>query len=335
MKDGILSYTKTHWKKFGLAKKPSAVHFFVKNKYRKLTFFLFEENEKEPFALAKFTPFPRGREEVIGEYKTLQLIRLKMNNEMKNTIPKPIALINFGAHPVLFMKFHPGKPMDSQINGIFNAWNLDRNLAMVTKWLINFNSCFKYKPKSLSKTEINKFLAEPVYRLIKTDKSMSIKSFSWYFDKLESMKKNQFYLTPKHADLWPGNIIVNKNKVMVLDWENFGLASLPLFDIFHFMVSYFITMNFNSSKNEFEKFYKIFFTSNKYAAYIRKYVEEYCNAFAIDLKHLDLFFIIYLVEFHNLMHKQEGSHYDITIRSNAFIRIFLKNRDNFVFNRFA
>lgn len=330
MKEQLLIYVRNHWSKFGLEDRPTEIDFFVKNKYRKLTFFFLEKNQKKPFALAKSTPFPRDKNEIIKEYKILSFVNSKVKGKLKKTIPKPISLVKVGNSPVLFQNFLPGEIISSKVNDIFKIKHLNKNFKKVNDWLIAFNNCFKKKSIYLNDKQIKKLIIGPIHKSISLDKTLSKKDFKWIFNRIELLKKTPLYLIPKHTDFWPGNILINKNEIKVLDWEDFGLSNLPFFDLFHFIVSYFLLIDFYFTRDEYHKFYKIFFTKNKYNNYIRKYVKDYCKAFNLNPKLLDLFFLLYLVEFYNLRHKQEGPYYGVTIRSNKFIKFFLEHRNNFI-----
>ncbi len=328
MKQQLLDYASENWRKFGLRNRPLKIDFFVKNKYRKLTFFFFEKNQ--PFALAKCTPFPRDKNEIIKEYKILKLVNSKIKGNLKKTIPKPISIVKINKLPVLFQNFLSGKALSSNINSMSKIRQLDNNFKKVGDWLIAFNRCFKKKAIYPNNEQIKKLVIQPIYKSTNLDKTLSKRDFKWISNKIGLLKKTPIYLIPKHTDFWHGNILVHNNEIKVLDWEDFGLSKLPLFDIFHFIVSYFLLLN--STRDESKTFYKTFFVRNKYSNYIIKYVKEYCKAFDIDYRLLDLFFVLYLVEFYNLRYKQEGPDYGVTIRSNKFIKIFLKNRNNFIMN---
>lgn len=327
MKEQLIKHIKANWRDFGLMRAPRRVNFFIKNKYRKLTFFFFIKGR--PLAIAKFTPFPRDKDEIRKEYEILLDVHSYVGPNLKKTIPKPISLVEIDGHPVMFQQFLPGKTMASTANAFPKTRHLDRNFKRAVNWLIDFNNCYKKKAIILDEKSINKLFIEPVNTIIRNNRSLSKEDFNWLFEKTKSMKSARIHLISKHTDFWPGNILMNKEKLAILDWEDFGLSELPLFDLFHFIVSYFLAMNLNK-KDENETFYKTFFTMSKYRQNIRSYVKKYCRAFSIDMNLLDVYFAMYLVEFYNLRHEQEGPGYGVTKRSGEFLKIFLRNRNSFI-----
>lgn len=40
---------------------------------------------------------------------------------------------------------------------------------------------------------------------------------------------------PQHADLWPGNVLQRRGGWSILDFEQFGTISVPLYDVFHLL----------------------------------------------------------------------------------------------------
>jgi len=311
MKKQILEYVRQHSDDFGI--KSGKIDFFVKNKYRKLTFFLF--SDRIPFAIAKFTPFPRKKDEIISEYDTIRLLKKKLPANLKKTIQEAISLVKIDGQPVLFLKFIEGTPMTSLINGINHTKTFERNLKLVTDWLIPFHQCLGTDNEQLNSNPIDMALA--------LDITLSEGDFTWLVKSLPRLPR-----IPQYTDFWPGNIIIDGNGIKIVDWEDFGLTSLPLFDLFHFIVSYILLID-RFNMDECDKFQRIFFNQSKYSDIIKKAIKRYCIAFNIK-GNLDVLFCLYLLEFHNIRHRQEGAGYDVTKRSNAFIKIFLKNRKEFV-----
>lgn len=331
MRQKLLNYVTNNWKKFGLSHKPDGVDFFIKNKYRKLTFFFFERGNKKPFALAKLTTFPLNKNEIVDENRILRYVNSRIEDGLRGTIPQPIALRHLKGHPVLFESFLTGKPMGNVLNGFFKVRKFDYYIKKINDWLISFNGSFKDKPVYLDGKNLQDLLIEPIYKSIKIDSTLSKKQFQWLIDDIKLLRKEPLYLIPKHTDFWLGNILIDNGTIKVLDWEDFGMSKLPLFDLFHFIVSYFLVTKFRFIGDD-DIFSKIFFDDNKYTQSIKNNVIRYCQAFDIDTRFLDIFFALYLVELYNLRYEQEGPNYEVTARSNRFIKIFLKNRANFILN---
>jgi hypothetical protein len=41
--------------------------------------------------------------------------------------------------------------------------------------------------------------------------------------------------SPQHGDFWPGNVVIDGGRPVILDFEQFGLVTVPMYDVFHFL----------------------------------------------------------------------------------------------------
>ncbi len=139
MRGEIIGVSKAHWAEFGLLEKPSRVDVVLKNKYRKLTFYLLHEDSF--FGVARCTPYPRKEDEILKEARILKKLHAEVSVALRQTIPRPLLVQTIEGLPVLFTRYVPGKCMAkcvSQRKGIFSE-----HLERVTGWLIDLNKSLK------------------------------------------------------------------------------------------------------------------------------------------------------------------------------------------------
>ncbi len=328
MKNDIFQYATENYRLFGLSSRPKNILYLIKNKYRKVTFFLFKEGSGLPFATAKFTPFPRDKSEITKEFDNIILVNSKLPIELHGTVPKPVSLARIKKFPVLFQSYIQEQPISSEVNSPSRNKVLRKNFQLISDWLVDFDKCMA--KESVDGNKLKRMIELPVKQLVQSDSSFTEKRF-------ESLMKYgakgiNIIPGPKHSDFWPGNIVIKNGTPRILDWEDFGLTSLPLYDLFHFMVSYFTIMSVGL-KNDEQKFKKIFFSPSKHSRMIKDIVIRHCDSMDTSPDLAELFFALYLVEFHNIRRLQEGDSYDVALRYKKFIRVFLENRETFILGK--
>lgn len=104
------------------------------------------------------------------------------------------------------------------------------------------------------------------------------KFLDWFFKFQRLMKQGEKII--QHGDLTPDNVINDKGKIKVIDWDNFGKINMPLFDLLVFL-------------QRWSGIRDVSFI-HEYSDVIKKYLEE----FKIDEKTLKfLIFNYYLLDF--------------------------------------
>ncbi len=296
MRGAIISYVREHWEELDLSFSPSDVQMLVQNRYGQLTFFILDRQRIIAIACAS----PRDPSKVKWENELLQKIHGQVSPALSRCIPRPLGVFVAKGLPVSVRSFIPGNTMAQDLS----ARTLNAHLHRANAWLIDFNRHFPVRLGSIDRLQRNMV--------------PKLKRLGIGFPRLSD---GVVPLSPKHTDFWPGNIILGET-LGVLDWEHFGDSNLPLFDLFHFMVSSSLALG----SDDLRAFHRMFFTETVHTKYLRSEIQRACNALNIPSVHVHSLFLLYLAEFYLLRLRQEGERYSVTQRSRQFLVHALEER---------
>lgn len=182
--------------------------------------------------------------ELSQEVKTLKLVDQNLNK--KTNVIKSLTFIDgqsLKKPQWLIYKFAVGKPIGDVILGYNKSFLTPKNL---NKTINSFKAIHAIKPKNLklSSRKHSWYLSEYKKYTKKIPKSFKLdkKTIKQAGDFLKQNKQtiNQAELVLTHGDLFPQNILKNKNKYTIIDWGTVHLNN-PAFDL--------ATIYFNAYKN--------------------------------------------------------------------------------------
>ena len=274
-----------NWENWASGVKPKGLDFLkthagqaVRNK--KVGFFVFANNK--PIIFAKTIRENRYNKTIESGFDRLKSIYKYLENE---SVPKPIYL---GNHQGIAFS------LETAILGKqFHSCKKQKDLKKFLEWFFEFQRLMIQK-KKISGSQLKKYIDELVkkfFDLYELEKDLR----ELIKDLAEELKRNidalSLPLIVQHGDLTPDNVLSDKGKIKVIDWDNFGKIDLPLFDLLVFLQRW---------------------SGIRDVSFVDKYpavIEEYFKRFKIDKKALKLLlFCYYLLDF--LRKKEALTDYD-------------------------
>jgi len=135
---------------------------------------------------------------------------------------------------------------------------------------------------------------------------------------------------PQHGDLCDSNILINKNRVYVVDWESYSATDLPLFDVFHILTNAVISFFLFTEKDPFNTFKEIYFAKTKLTNFMIGFLKDYCKNFDIPFAFIKLGFPLYLLTFYSLFSTDPAR--EKTMRNyRNYIEYYFDHQDESIF----
>lgn len=246
---------------------------------RKIGFFVFAN--KEPIIFAKTVRESKYNKIIEDGFEKLKSIYKILNDD---STPKPIYLGNHQGIAFSLETVIVGKQ--------FRNWKKQGDLEKFLNWFFKFQKLITQKEKKMIQARdflselVRKFLT--LYKIEKDSEQLIVEIH-------RSLERdiNQMALPSiiQHGDLTPDNVINDKGKIKVIDWDNFNKIDLPAFDLLVFL-------------QRWSGIRDISFV-HKFSNILEKYLEE----FNIDKRTLGfLIFSYYLLDF--IRKKEALTNYD-------------------------
>ncbi|OGP82006.1 MAG: hypothetical protein A2Z08_09210 [Deltaproteobacteria bacterium RBG_16_54_11] len=193
------SHIRDHWDDFNLPfVLPTRFLFLFVKGFRKTIFFLFKDNNSQPFAVLKISDDPVVFERLESEYETLSYLFAKKT--MTRNIPAPLAFFEMRGHKCVFESALGGTPLVYSIKGIRTRRGLIRMREIFT--------CV-------------------------VDSLIALHSPS---SPHEKDKKKQVVV--EHGDFNPSNLYISRSGIKIFDWEYSTLHGVPMRDLLDFSLKY-------------------------------------------------------------------------------------------------
>lgn len=180
---------------------------------RKLVFFLFRRQEREPFAVLKVGR-RASRRSLRSEWNALRYLHRRLPGELAATVPTPLGFRRRDEADALLTSFVAGRTLDSELARRPAA---ERTLASQFESAATWLACFHITTRG--------------------DRVLTLED-----------PKVRLPLSASHGDFWTRNILARhrgpavggpKLEVSgVVDWEHFSSEAPPHEDLFHFALTY-------------------------------------------------------------------------------------------------
>lgn len=197
----------------------------------KIVLLVFGDNQREPQLVVKWTRHPELSWLIRHEHEILQEIYPRLSPRMQASVSGPLDLFRHGRSVVLMTRALPGKRLSL---AIFEAMRLG-----------NFSKVLGYMREVAA-------WATMLHR--ETRQSVSIegaveswlKMFIDYYQPPDRVQAELIRAAAKvssvervvaHGDLSPGNILVSRKGVRVIDWGMSDTRGVPVIDVYHLLLS--------------------------------------------------------------------------------------------------
>jgi len=225
---------------------PTRFSFLFLKGFRKIIFFLFKDNDSQPFAVLKISNNPLVFKRLESEYETLSYLSTKKT--ITKNIPAPLAFFEMRGHKCVFESALEGTPMVYAMKGIRTRRGLMRMKEIFSHVVDTLVAL--YNPNSTHRVD----------------------------------KKRQIVV--EHGDFNPSNLHVSRSTVKIFDWEYSSLQGVPLKDLLDFSLKYvlfarYLTKEIKREQPVLNDFEEAFLTGTTHSQIIWENLNRYCDR--IDL----------------------------------------------------
>lgn len=293
----------------------------------KACFFIFADDERSPRYIAKLPRSPAYNEELMQEVSTIQHLRATVSEKLRATIPGPMHIVQLCGHCVVIEPVLPGRPMDAitLAGGALDPATTASQIALAHQWLIKIQQETPHRNGKLDATTIRQFFVEPL-KIMQMNNDLTA-SEAKYTEKLShdarALEGHQLPLYLYHGDFRPGNILIDRDRIAVLDWQFSRPSAPPLLDWFSFVFRlYSGSMRLPDIDGSLQAYravlHEVFFARNWFSELVREYTKTYCKALSVDEAYLSMLFSLFAVNnvnhFHAFLNERAGRGYLYLLR---------------------
>ena len=277
----------------------------------KVCFFIFADDEASPRYIAKLPRSPAYNDELMGEIVAIQSLRQVVTDELKATLPGPMHVVSLSGHYVIIEPVLPGQPMDAltMVNGRLDPSSTARQVALAHHWLIEIQQNAPHRRQTIDAATLWDQFVEPLERM-KTNSELTQseeKHAEEVCSELRALEGRDLPLYLYHGDFRPGNILVDGDRIAVLDWQFSRPLAPPLLDWFSFVFRlYSGSVQLPDIDGSLEKyraaFHEVFFARNWFSELVADYTRAYCKALHVEEAYVPLLFSLFVVNNVNHFH---------------------------------
>lgn len=312
MTSEIQKYLLHNWAALGIKRNPPKRFSFLgirgSLEGNKFIFLVFANNDKTPILIVKLPRYPNDLRSLENEKESLLQLRASTSTVIQESIPRVLLLGQTSNQWVLVENFMDGKLMIPFIdrNGLPKRELLKKHFDIITTWL----SQFKNETSNMifwDSNSINEYVSRPIEEF--QENSSLSKDAVDYLNYLRAMADElrgcSVPLFFQHGDFLPGNILLDKNKIKIVDWEFSRKMAFPLFDEFSFITDYCCNGAEKAGRmNYLEAFRILYFSKNWLSRFCKDWLQIYCTRLNIPSKYVEFHFAMFLINCANQEYNQ-------------------------------
>ena len=278
----------------------------------KACFFVFADDERSPRYIAKLPRSPVYNEELLREIVTIERLRATVPSKLQSTIPGPMHTVQLSGHWVVIEPVLPGRPMDSLLlsDGSLDPAATATQIALAHQWLIEMQREVPHRNGRMDATTIQQHFIRPVTTM-QVNNDLTANEALYVERLVRDLRALEGHVLPLylyHGDFRPGNILVERDRIAVLDWQFSRPLAPPLLDWFSFVFRLYSGSvrlpDMNGSLQEYRAvLHQVFFARNWFSELIAEYTKKYCEALRIDQGCLSILFGLFVVNNVNHFHR--------------------------------
>lgn len=264
--------------------------------------FLFEGEAPVPCAIAKTTQDTAHRSVLEQELSALDALHSTLEEGLRATIPKPLALLRLHNLTVLVETPMPGRSFYFQMR---NTWRPSRyvhdHFERARRWLVQFQQATQRGEKNFDQSALEQDVAAPLERFLELCDPCTHER-RMIADTLALARKligERIPLVACQGDFWARNLIDDNGTALgVVDWERFRPAGLPFSDLFMFATSYALSYAWKLGfwSNPAAAFCAAFMSRSSLSYFVRGYLARYGDETHLTAQMLEVFFTVFLAQ---------------------------------------
>lgn len=190
-----------------------------------MSVFWFYNREQYPRVVTKLFHSP--------EIPEREFVNLRRTHEaVPNTAPRPLHFGRVGGCWTLWMTGVPGVQL-----GKLRA-DSPALLTSITATITDMHRALAIRGDRPQPDRYRRMVTEPLESVAKFGVSASVWEGCRRLSGLASAEwLAQIPVVPQHGDLYSGHLLVDRDRVHIIDWESFGLIDLPFYDLCTLFIS--------------------------------------------------------------------------------------------------
>lgn len=202
----------------------------VESESRAVVVFFFDRGERFPSLTAKIAGDVSQSEELKRECENLRSIGSILPADLRGSIPSVAEEGEWLGRFYYFQKFVRGRMLAS-VPGEkmfrIRSRSFERDFCRAWDWLLRFQGATLSGRERIANLGIDRSLYR--YRLARAGRDNDC--VSWIEENLHRLGERQVQICACHGDFFPGNILIERDSVKVIDWKYFQRRCHPCFDV--------------------------------------------------------------------------------------------------------
>jgi hypothetical protein len=309
----LRSYLMEHWDDLpGRPPPPTRLTFLGQaTGVGKVCYFVFVDDEKRPRYIAKAPRSPVHNADLRREVAVIDELRARLPSDLCATLPGPMLTTELAGHAVVVEPVLPGRPLD----GIgaaarpLDPATTERQLRLASDWLIAIQRAAPHRRERLADEDVQEHFLAPVEAFRRNADLTTTEER--YLDgvtaRARALVGQRLPLYLYHGDFRAGNILVDGDRLAVLDWQFYRPLAPPLLDWFGFAFRLYChgtgTPDIDGPLDAYRTaFAKVFLDEGGFGAQVHHFTRLQCEALDVEPAHLRLLLATWLVTSANKFH---------------------------------
>jgi len=260
-----------------------------------------EGRARVPSLVVKASRAPAADASVVREHGNLLQVRSRDSAFLRAGTPEPVALEWDAGRPSLTLAARGSavRLKDRPLREYLAPVRAEGTLLRATAWLTRFAREFGFGAVTLDDGELERRFAAPIDRYLRELRpgGREERALREWAGRAGALRGLELPLPPAHGDFCPANVLDDGGEWLVIDWETFQPAALPLSDLFHFLASLdWVRASGELRGNRGRNFSVAFLSDGPYRGAIDRCLRRACADLAVPPAALDLLFLVHWVE---------------------------------------
>lgn len=201
-------------------------------KDRKVNYLIFSADRARPTLLIKIARTASYQERLLHEHQAL--VTIWQTSTLQSSVPKPVGLFEVDNNLFLLEQCLPGTSLKVLLRRRqrIKPVQVQQDCRQSITWLHNMQQVTCSGTETFNgEMAVNQRLKRLTITL-PTSFIKNLKALALQYAGLN------IPISHHHGDYWPGNLLLNKGGLGVIDWEDFQPNAWPFHDFFHFFINY-------------------------------------------------------------------------------------------------
>ncbi|MCP3980231.1 MAG: aminoglycoside phosphotransferase family protein [bacterium] len=256
----------------------------------------FEERTSTPSYVFKASSDPQQLSVLRHEHELLVRLHSSASHEFRRTVPLPLSR---GAREGLegfLVRALPGTRMkDLSPARLFGPGRISATLDAVARWLLDYYATLGLERVELDSDVRDALFEEPAAAYLELFETTASErdTIGRALDRLAHLAPTGFPLCPCHGDFSPANVIRDRRRIGVIDYEFAAERWPPLDDLLHFLAA----MRSTSSSEDRDAARRAFFAETFYgrgrvAQAVRRTVAGFAGRLGLEAAWIEPLFVL-------------------------------------------